>query len=127
VHCRALAAGFSGDTYVQNALLSMYMCCGDVSVAKAVFDAIQNRTVVSWNTVIVGCVKNGRAERALEVFQTMVDDGGVGIDRATVVSVLPACAQTKDLRMGRAVHRLVEERGLGAYVAVKECIDRHVW
>jgi pentatricopeptide repeat protein len=60
---------------------------------------------MSWNTVITGCVKNGRAERAPEVFQTMVDDGGVGIDRATVVSVVPACAQAKDLRMGRVVHR----------------------
>jgi pentatricopeptide repeat protein len=106
---------------VQNALVSMYMSCGDVSAAEAVFDAMQNRTVVSWNTVIAGCVKNGSAERALEVFQTMVD-GGVNIDRATVVSVLPACAQAKDLRMGRALHRLVEERGLGAYVAVKNAL-----
>ncbi|KAK3158667.1 hypothetical protein QOZ80_2AG0140050 [Eleusine coracana subsp. coracana] len=121
VHCRALAAGFSGDTYVQNVLVSMYMSCGDVSAAEAVFGAMQDRTVVSWNTVIAGCVKNGRAEKALEVFETMVDDG-VGIDRATVVSVLPACAQTKDLRMGRIVHRLVEERGLGAYVAVKNAL-----
>ncbi|EEC73741.1 hypothetical protein OsI_08374 [Oryza sativa Indica Group] len=121
VHCRALAAGFGGDTYVQNALISMYMSCGDVGAAEAVFGAMRNRTVVSWNAVIAGCVKNGYAERALEVFGEMAADG-VGIDRATVVSVLPACAQAKDLNTGRAVHRLVEDKGLGDYVAVKNAL-----
>ncbi|KAJ1280312.1 hypothetical protein BS78_04G222000 [Paspalum vaginatum] len=121
VHCRALAAGFGSDAYAQNALVSMYMSCGDVDAAEAMFGAMQNRTVVSWNTVIAGCVKNGRVERALEVFASMVG-GGVAIDRATVVSVLPACAQAKDLHTGRAVHRLAEERGLGNYVAVKNAL-----
>uniref|UniRef100_A0A0E0K396 ADF-H domain-containing protein n=1 Tax=Oryza punctata TaxID=4537 RepID=A0A0E0K396_ORYPU len=121
VHCRALIAGFGGDTYVQNALISMYMSCGDVGAAEAVFGAMRNRTVVSWNAVIAGCVKNSYAERALEVFGEMAADG-VGIDRATVVSVLPACAQAKDLNTGRAVHQLVEEKGLGDYVAVKNAL-----
>ncbi|TKW40773.1 hypothetical protein SEVIR_1G268100v4 [Setaria viridis] len=121
VHCRALAAGFGGDAYVQNTLVSMYTRCREVAAAEAVFGTMRSRTVVSWNTVIAGYVKNGCAERALEVFETMVG-GGVGIDRATVVSVLPACAQAKDLRTGRAVHRLAEGRGLGNYVAVKNAL-----
>ncbi|CAM0944644.1 unnamed protein product [Alopecurus aequalis] len=121
VHSRALAAGFGCDSYVQNALISMYMTCGHVAEAEAVFDAMQNRTVVSWNTVIAGCVRNGCAERALEVFGEMVGYGAV-VDRATVVSVLPACARVKNLTIGRAVHRLVEERGLGDYAAVKNAL-----
>ncbi|CAO2046906.1 unnamed protein product [Urochloa humidicola] len=121
VHCRALAAGLGGDAYVQNALVSMYMRCREVAAAEAVFGTMRSRTVVSWNTVIGGCVKNGCPERALEVFEAMVGSG-VGIDRATVVSVLPACAQAKDLRTGRAVHRLAEGRGLGKYVAVKNAL-----
>uniref|UniRef100_A0ACD5Z2Z3 Uncharacterized protein n=1 Tax=Avena sativa TaxID=4498 RepID=A0ACD5Z2Z3_AVESA len=121
VHSRALAAGFGSDGYVQNALISMYMSCGDVAEAEAVFEAMQNRTVVSWNAVIAGCVKNGCAERALEVFGEMVGDGAA-VDRATVVSVLPACARVKNLSIGRAVHRLVEERGLGDYAAVKNAL-----
>ncbi|PVH66755.1 hypothetical protein PAHAL_1G338300 [Panicum hallii] len=99
----------------------MYSRFREVAAAEAVFGAMRSRTVVSWNAVIAGCVKNGRAERALEVFEKMVG-GGVGIDCATVVSVLPACAQAKDLRTGRAVHRLAEGRGLGNYVAVKNAL-----
>ncbi|CAN6238899.1 unnamed protein product [Urochloa humidicola] len=123
VHCRALAAGFGGDAYVQNTLVSMYTRCREVAAAaaEAVFGVMRSQTVVSWNTVIGGCVKNGCPERALEVFEEMVG-AGVGIDRATVVSVLPACAQAKDLRTGRAVHRLAEGRGLGNYVAVKNAL-----
>ncbi|PWZ22620.1 Pentatricopeptide repeat-containing protein [Zea mays] len=121
VHGRALAAGFGSDAYVQNAIVSMYMRCRDVAAAEAVFVALPSRTTVSWNTVITGCVKDGRAERALEVFETMVDRG-VCIDRASVVSVLPACAQARDLHTGRAVHRLAVVRGLGKYVAVKNAL-----
>ncbi|OEL22102.1 Pentatricopeptide repeat-containing protein [Dichanthelium oligosanthes] len=121
VHCRALAAGFGGDAYVQNVLVSMYTRCRDMASADTVFGAMRSRTVVSWNTVIAGCVKNGHAERALKVFEAMVADG-IGVDRATVVSVLPACGQAKDLRTGRALHGLAEEKGLVSYVAVKNAL-----
>jgi len=47
VHGRALAAGFGGDAYVQNALVSMYMRCRDVVAAEAVFGALRSRTTVS--------------------------------------------------------------------------------
>jgi pentatricopeptide repeat protein len=73
---------------------------GRALAVEAVFGVLRSRTTVSWNRVITGCVKDGRAERALEVFETMVGRG-VCIDRATVVSVLPVCALARDLHTGR--------------------------
>ncbi|XXG48237.1 hypothetical protein AAC387_Pa02g2744 [Persea americana] len=65
--------------------------------------------------------KNGRAEEALEVFDRM-RDAGVEVDSATVVSVLPACAQVKDLRRGREIHQLVDEKGFGSRMAVRNSL-----
>ncbi|XP_020094311.1 pentatricopeptide repeat-containing protein At5g39350 [Ananas comosus] len=122
VHRTVLASGFGSDAYVRNALIAMYMNCRDKDAAAKVFDEMANRSVVSWNTMISGCFRNGCADEALAVFDRMVVGGGVEIDRATVVSVLPACAHLRDLGRGRRVNKLVDELGLGAYVPVRNSL-----
>ncbi|KAJ4973357.1 hypothetical protein NE237_006531 [Protea cynaroides] len=121
IHCRALATGFDSDTYVQNSLLAMYMNCGKTEMARRVFDQMQEETVVSWNTMINGYLRNGLAEEALAIFDWMmhVDEKP---DHATLVSVLPACALLKDLQRGRRVHDLLEEKGLGNYIPVRNSL-----
>ena len=39
----------------------------------------------------------------------MMDDD-FDVDRATIMSVLPACAQLKDLNWGKLGHELVKEK-----------------
>ncbi|XP_008787561.1 pentatricopeptide repeat-containing protein At5g39350 [Phoenix dactylifera] len=121
IHCKALVSGFGSDEYVQNSLMAMYMNCGDKEAATMLFDGMTNRTVVSWNTMIAGYVQNGCDEEAVLIFDWSVGSG-VEIDRATVVSVLPACAHLKDLRRGRQVHELVKEKGFGGYVPVRNSL-----
>ncbi|XP_042516845.1 pentatricopeptide repeat-containing protein At5g39350 [Macadamia integrifolia] len=121
IHCRALATGFDSDTYVQNSLLAMYMNCGKTEMARLVFDRMQEQTVVSWNTMISGYLRNGLAEESLAIFDWMMDVDEKP-DHATLVSVLPACAHLKDLQRGRGVHDLLEEKGLGNYIPVKNSL-----
>lgn len=121
VHGKTLMAGLDLDTFVQNSLLAMYMNCGEKEEARQVFDAMSERSVVSWNTMINGYVRNGCAKEAMIVFSWMMDVG-VEPDCATVVSVLPACGYLKDLVLGRKVHVLVEEKGLGKKVAAKNAL-----
>lgn len=121
VHGRTFVAGFGLDTFVQNTLLAMYMNCGEKETAKRVFDAMQERPVVSWNTMIKGYFRNGSSEEALMIFNQMMDVG-MEPDCATVVSVLPACGYMKDMVMGRKVNALVEEKGLGRNIKAKNAL-----
>ncbi|WOL06070.1 hypothetical protein Cni_G14802 [Canna indica] len=121
VHGSSLASGFAADEYVQNCLIAMYMSSGDTVAASKVFDLMTARTVVSWNTMISGFYRNGYGEDALAVFDRMIYDG-VGIDEATIVSALPACAHLMDLQRGRLVHKLVDERGLGVDASVRNSL-----
>ncbi|KAK7812168.1 pentatricopeptide repeat-containing protein At5g39350-like [Quercus suber] len=121
VHGKTLMAGLDLDTFVQNSLLAMYMNCGEKEEARLVFDAMWERSVVSWNTMINGYVRNGCAKEAMMVFNWMMDVG-VEPDCATMVSVLPACGYLKDLVLGRKVHALVEEKGLGKKIAAKNAL-----
>ncbi|KAK9159953.1 hypothetical protein Syun_006294 [Stephania yunnanensis] len=91
VHCQVWIGGFQPDIYVQNSLISMYMNCGKEEEAARVFSAMHDRNVISWNSMISGYSRNGNSENALMAFDRMVCED-VEPDHATVVSVLPACA-----------------------------------
>ncbi|XP_057952960.1 pentatricopeptide repeat-containing protein At5g39350-like [Malania oleifera] len=117
VHARTLVSGFDSDTFVQNSLLAMYMNCGEMEAARQVFDTMWERTVVSWNTMINGYFRNGRAKEALVVFNWM-KSVGVEPDSVTVVSILPVCGYLQELDVGRRIHAFVEEKGLGGRIPV---------
>ncbi|GAB4831721.1 hypothetical protein Ancab_005733 [Ancistrocladus abbreviatus] len=117
VHGKAIRGGFGGNMYVVNALLAMYINCGQMDVARWVFNTMRERNVVSWNTMISGCVRNGCPDEAVVTFNWMMDSG-VELDSATVVSVLPAFGHLKKLELGRWLHGVIEEKGLGNNISV---------
>ncbi|KAJ8750220.1 hypothetical protein K2173_014135 [Erythroxylum novogranatense] len=126
IHGQTLMSKFGSGTIVQNSLLAMYMNCGQKEEARKVFDAMKEKSVVSWNTMINGYFKNGCAQTALVFFNQMVDFG-VEIDGATAVSVLPACASLKKLNVGRRVHAAVEKKVLGNNIVVRNAlVDMYV-
>ncbi|KAL0350820.1 UNVERIFIED_CONTAM: Pentatricopeptide repeat-containing protein [Sesamum radiatum] len=54
IHGLIVKSGFVSGIFVGNSLLAMYMTCGDRDGARRVFDAMKDKTVVSWNTMISG-------------------------------------------------------------------------
>lgn len=125
-HGRALVAGIDMDSIVKNCLIAMYMSFGEVEAARKVFDAMRDRSVVTWNTMISGYFRNGYARQALMVFDWMVESGQEP-DCASVVSVLPACGYLKEVDMGRRVHALIENGGLGKKIMVwNALVDMYV-
>ncbi|KAK1298082.1 Pentatricopeptide repeat-containing protein [Acorus calamus] len=105
VHCHGLRAGFycNGEAFVNNALMTMYAKLGRVDDSVKVFEGLDWRDRVSWNTMI-GCFsQNDRFEEALAVFRRMVV-AGVKPDGFTLASVLPACAHLERLVSGKELH-----------------------
>lgn len=121
VHGLTLVSGYGLDTFTANSLLAMYMNIGDRERAKRVFETMRELTVVSWNTMISGYFRNDSAKEAVVLFRKMMDDG-VEADAASIVSVLPACGYLMDLDLGRYVHSLVDEKGLGKKVSVRNAL-----
>lgn len=73
-------------------LVDMYAKCGCVEVAEQVFRSMGSRSLASWNAMISGLAMNGHAERALGLFEEMVNEG-FQPDDITFVGVLSACTQ----------------------------------
>ncbi|OEL35104.1 Pentatricopeptide repeat-containing protein [Dichanthelium oligosanthes] len=104
VHGLAVKSGLDKSTLVANALIGMYAKCGLLDSALRVFEWLQDgRDVASWNSVITGCVQNGRALEALELFRGM-QSSGFGMNSYTAVGMLQVCAELALLNLGRELH-----------------------
>uniref|UniRef100_A0A0D9XXH5 DYW domain-containing protein n=1 Tax=Leersia perrieri TaxID=77586 RepID=A0A0D9XXH5_9ORYZ len=110
VHAHSVLLGFGSDRFVQTAMVVMYSKCGQLPVARKMFDGIRERSVVAWNAMISGYEQNGLAERAIEVYREM-QVARVVPDSATFVATLSACAQAGALDLGREVEgRIVSDQ-----------------
>ncbi|XP_061353922.1 pentatricopeptide repeat-containing protein At2g37310 [Gastrolobium bilobum] len=110
VHCSVLRRGFDWDVFVLNALVTCYSRCDELGLARTVFDRMPERDVVSWNSMIGGYSQCGFYEECKRLYLEMLGVAGFAPDVVTVLSVMQACGQSKDLVFGMEVHRLVNER-----------------
>ncbi|KAM7491120.1 hypothetical protein LguiA_034041 [Lonicera macranthoides] len=78
------------DVLLSTALLTMYSKCGAMDLAQEVFDDMPERSVVSWNSMIMGYGVHGHGEKALQVFLDMERSGQMPND-TTFVCILSAC------------------------------------
>ncbi|CAM6018630.1 unnamed protein product, partial [Sphagnum balticum] len=76
-----------------------------------------SRNVVSWNAMILGNVKCGQGQKALELFQQMQPEG-VPPDPVTFVGILNACASLQALEEGRHTHEQIIQNGCESNVFV---------
>ncbi|XP_073272168.1 pentatricopeptide repeat-containing protein At2g29760, chloroplastic-like [Primulina huaijiensis] len=108
VHALALKLGFSeAYVFVQNGLINLYVCCGKIECARKVFDGIEFRNLVSWNSVIGGYAKMGSWNEAFCLFHEM-RDAGFEPNGHTLVSFLSLCSRIYDVNLGRFVHWYIE-------------------
>ncbi|TVU23583.1 hypothetical protein EJB05_25957, partial [Eragrostis curvula] len=93
--------------HVANALVDMYCKCGDVDSAKAVFDGMQQRSVVSWNSMIAGFSLNGHGIEGIELFQEMRTQG-FEPNAVTFLGVLGCCAHAGAVDVGREIFQSMQ-------------------
>ena len=80
-------------------LIDMYAKCGCIEVAEQLFRSMSCRSLASWNAMISGLAMHGHAERALELFSEMANEG-FQPDDITFVGVLSACTQAGLVDLG---------------------------
>uniref|UniRef100_A0A7N0SYN2 Chlororespiratory reduction 4 n=1 Tax=Kalanchoe fedtschenkoi TaxID=63787 RepID=A0A7N0SYN2_KALFE len=87
------------DVLLSTALLTMYSKCGAMDLSEDVFNAMEEKSVVSWNAMIMGYGVHGQGEKALDLFSRMERNGPSPND-ATFVCVLSACTHAGMLLEG---------------------------
>ncbi|KAH8950713.1 hypothetical protein BDL97_10G099700 [Sphagnum fallax] len=118
IHEQIVQSGYESDVFVGSSLVDMYTKCGNIEDAWKVFNRMPTRTVVSWNAMILGHVKCGQGQKALDLFQRMKQEE-VQPDPVTFVGVLNACAIIGAIEEGRCIHAHTIQSGCDSdgYVA----------
>lgn len=101
------------DVFVGNALIDMYLKCGDADFARKFFDDMPVKNVVSWNSMISGLAQQGEFKEVLKMFRKM-QRRGVKPDDFTIVGVLNSCANLGMLDLGKWVHAYVDRNHIKA-------------
>ncbi|KAL1802433.1 hypothetical protein ACET3Z_031080 [Daucus carota] len=68
VHGQIHKYEFSDDVYVQTALVDFYSKLNDIETSRKVFDDMKRKNVVSWNSLLIGYLKNGNLSMAQSFF-----------------------------------------------------------
>ncbi|WOH10099.1 hypothetical protein DCAR_0729560 [Daucus carota subsp. sativus] len=89
IHKEAVVFGVEMNLQICNSLIDMYSKCGDVAGARRVFDAMVERDLLSWNSLISAYVSSGFLVLAIELFGFM-RMGGFEPDTVTWNTIVDA-------------------------------------
>ncbi|KAL8166703.1 hypothetical protein V2J09_008202 [Rumex salicifolius] len=117
IHGYTVRSGFSSFVNISTALVDFYCKCGAVETARLIFEGMDEKNVVTWNSMIDGYAGSGHSEEALQLFQRMLDEGFEPTN-VSVMGALGACGDLGDLEKGRFVHEMLDRVGLGSDVSV---------
>lgn len=102
VHGLLIKKGLDEVLGVGNTLIDAYSKCGMLDSSRRVFDEMNVKDLISWNSMIAVCAQNGLAEEAIKVFRLMVRIAEY--NAVTLSAVLLACAHSGALRIGKCIH-----------------------
>ncbi|KAK6924296.1 Pentatricopeptide repeat [Dillenia turbinata] len=134
VHLCMEVNGVGSDLHVKNALVDMYGKCGQLDIARYIFEQMHNKNVITWTSMLNAYAKHGLIDFAQQCFDQMpmknvvswncmmscfVQEGrcreaynlfcrmcnsGVSPDENSLISILSASSQLGDLVMGKEIH-----------------------
>ncbi|WCJ22153.1 Tetratricopeptide repeat (TPR)-like superfamily protein [Euphorbia peplus] len=92
------------DEFVENSLIDMYSKCGLVDMAYLIFDQIQNKGVIAWNSMICGFSQNGNSLEAISLFDQMYINC-LELNEVTFLAAIQACAHIGRFDKGKWLHQ----------------------
>ncbi|PHT54595.1 hypothetical protein CQW23_09057 [Capsicum baccatum] len=119
IHEEVVKRNLENDVFIGTGLTAVYSKMGDLVSAWNVFDKMPERDVVVWNAMISRVAQCGEAVKAVELFKKMqivcfpqeelalfrdMQNEYSQPNNVTLVSVIPACAELRAVRLGKSAH-----------------------
>lgn len=128
VHGAIVVNGFSSDLGNSSALISMYAKCGDLVVARKVFDKMSERDEIAWSAMMGGYGMHGKFSEVFELFDRMMEEG-VRPDGYIFTAILTACSHGGLIERGREYFEMMEMRfgvkpGVQHYTCMVDMLGR---
>ncbi|WCJ36384.1 Pentatricopeptide repeat (PPR) superfamily protein [Euphorbia peplus] len=111
LHTYARRRLFLEETIVANSVVAMHTKCGDMEKARWVFDTMDKRNCISWNSMLSGYTQNGQASEALSLFDKMCSSG-CQPNSVTALIMVNACAYLGSSHLGRKFHDFIIDNNM---------------
>ncbi|KAH0910892.1 hypothetical protein HID58_034213 [Brassica napus] len=103
IHGYVKVLNLDQNVFVSNATIDMYTKCGFVDKAFQVFDQFTSKkSIVTWNTMIMGFAVHGEARKALEIFQKL-EHNSIKPDDVSYLAALTACRHAGLVEYGTSI------------------------
>ncbi|CAA6658580.1 unnamed protein product [Spirodela intermedia] len=109
--CQAFKWGFSQETFVGNALISLYAQEGDMTAAGKMFDGMPRHDGVTFNSLISAHTQEGNTLETFFFFREM-QSSGLKADSVTIAGLCGGCAAAGDAARGAQLHCYALKAGL---------------
>ncbi|KAL8160985.1 hypothetical protein V2J09_012474 [Rumex salicifolius] len=110
IHGHVAKLGFASDNCVGNAVISMYTHSNRIDEARKAFDALFEKNLVSYNTIVDGYAKNMDSNMAFEILGE-IENTQMSPNAFTLTSLLSGAASTGAASKGEVIHARVVKTG----------------
>ncbi|KAJ1402684.1 Tetratricopeptide-like helical domain superfamily [Sesbania bispinosa] len=111
IHCCLIKLGLACfEVSLSNSLMGMYARFSQMNEARKVFDLMDEKSIISWTTIMGGYVKVGDAAEVFDLFNQMQHQS-IGIDFIVLLNLISCCIQVGELLLASSVHSLVLKCG----------------
>ncbi|XP_015886020.2 pentatricopeptide repeat-containing protein At1g71490 isoform X1 [Ziziphus jujuba] len=116
IHGFAIRNGTYEYDNFKNVLITMYSRCKDLRHAYTLFRLIEEKSTVTWNSMLSSYAHMDLAEEASSLFREMLRSG-IKPNYVTIASILPLCARVANLSHGKEFHcYIMKRKGFGDYL-----------
>lgn len=102
IHAYSILMGFQASTLVGNSLIDMYSKCGHLELSEKIFNDMENRDIISWNSMLAGYAVHGQGDRAI-AFLSLMKETNIELDSISFITALSACRHTGLIDEGRRI------------------------
>nr|GEU38897.1 putative pentatricopeptide repeat-containing protein At3g23330 [Tanacetum cinerariifolium] len=122
LHGFIIRSHFDDNMFIASSLVNMYAKCGNIKLAKYIFDSMKQHDLVSWTAMIMGCASHGHAYEAISLFKQMEVEGFTP-NSVTFVAVLTACSHAGMVNEGLTFfNKMVEHYNISPEFEHYACI-----
>lgn len=113
LHGLVIKRGLEQSVPISNALISMYLKSDSGSMIEAlyIFESLESKDRVSWNSILTGLSQTGLGEDAVKFFLNM-RSAEMDIDHYSFSAVLRSSSDLATFQLGQQIHVLALKYGL---------------
>jgi pentatricopeptide repeat protein len=108
IHAWSIRRSLLSDLFLSNALIDVYAKCGQLCLARNIFDRSE-KDDVSYNTLILGYSQSPYCFESLGLFEQM-RSAGIEYDVVSFMGCLSACTNLSAFQQGKEIHGVLVRR-----------------